>query len=117
MIEVPHFSYYTLMLIILPAILLSTQIILFSTLKGDQADELTFELKFELQDSAHWERKSLVDFNITNTNFLSFDSWNNCGAIDVVINWFNLDKKPSFKMLVLSFSSKFDWDPIASQYC
>ena len=40
---------------------------------------------------------------------ISFDSLNNYGAIDVKIYVSVLDEKTSFKMVVLSFSSKLDW--------
>ena len=39
-----------------------------------------------------------------------FDWSNNNGPIDVKINRAVLEKKPSFKMLGLTFSSKLNWD-------
>ena len=38
-----------------------------------------------------------------------FDQSNNSGAIGVKIDGSVLEEKPSFKMLVVTFSSKFDW--------
>ena len=66
-----HFSYYILMtfLIILSVMLLSVQMILFSTLSmirpSDllQQLELALELEFHLQDAVDWGRKWFVDFN------------------------------------------------------
>ena len=52
-----------------------------------------------------WGRKWLVDFSAGKTRLISFD-WSN--------NWMKMDgsvieKKWSFKMLGLTFSSKLDW--------
>ena len=56
-----------------------------------------------------WGRKWLVDFNAGKTQLVSFDRSNNTGAIDVKMNGSVLEEKSSFKMMGLTFSSKFDW--------
>ena len=56
-----------------------------------------------------WGRKWLVDFNAGKTQLVSFDRSNNTGAIDVKMDGSVLEKKSSFKMLRLTFSSKLDW--------
>ena len=55
-----------------------------------------------------WGRKWLVDFNAGKTQLVSFDRSNNTGAIDVKMDGSVLEKKSSFKMLGLIFSSKLD---------
>ena len=57
------------------------------------------------QEKACWFQrwKNLASF------VRSFDRSNNTGAIDVKIDGFVLEEKPSFKMLGLTFSSKLDW--------
>ena len=67
------------------------------------------ELESDLRDSADWGKKWLVDFNAGKTQLLSFDRSNNNGSIDVKIDGSVLEKKSSFKMLGLTFSSKLDW--------
>ena len=54
-------------------------------------------------------RKCLVDFNAEKTQLASFDQSNNTGSIDVKMDGYALEEKSSFKMLVLTFSSKLDW--------
>ena len=56
-----------------------------------------------------WSRKWLVDFNAGKTQLVSFDRSKNTGPIDVKIDGSVFREKPSFKMLGLIFSSKFDW--------
>ena len=56
-----------------------------------------------------WGRKWLVDFNSGNTQLVSFDQFNNTGAIDVKMDESVLEEKSSFKMLGLTFSCKLDW--------
>ena len=70
--------------------------------------ELDAEFEFNLKSTVDWHRKWLVDFNAGKTQLASFDRSNNTGAIDVKIDGFLLEEKASFKMLVLSFSSKLD---------
>ena len=54
-------------------------------------------------------RKWLIDSNAGKTQLVSVDQSNNTGAIDVKMDGSVLEKKPSFKMLGLTFSSKLDW--------
>ena len=55
-----------------------------------------------------WGRKWLVDSNAGKTQLVSFDWFNNTGAIDVKIDWSVLEEKSSFKMLGLNVCSKWD---------
>ena len=71
--------------------------------------ELASELKSDLRDTVDCGRKWLVDFNTGKTQLVSFDRYNNSGAIDVKMDWSVLEEKLYFKMLGLTFSSKFDW--------
>ena len=57
-----------------------------------------------------WGKKWLVDFNAGKTQLVSFDQSNNSGSIDVKIDGSVLEKKSSFKMLGLTFSSKLYWN-------
>ena len=56
-----------------------------------------------------WGRKWLVDFSAEKTQLVSFDQSDNSDAIDVKIDESVLEKKSSFKMMGLTFSSKLDW--------
>ena len=77
--------------------------------KCDQASdlwqqfELASELESDLQDTVDWGEKWLVDSNAGKTQLVSFD---NTGSIDVKMDWSVLEKKSSFMMLGLNFSSK-----------
>ena len=53
-----------------------------------------------------WGKKWLVDFNVGKTELVLFDWCNNIGAFDVKMDDPVLEKKSSFKMIGLSFSSK-----------
>ena len=53
--------------------------------------------------------KWLVDFSAEKTQLVSFDRSINTGSIDVKMDGSTLEEKSSFKMLGLTFSSKFDW--------
>ena len=55
-----------------------------------------------------WGKKWLADFNAEKTQVASFDRSNNNGSIYVKIDGSALEKKPSFKVLGLAFSSKYD---------
>ena len=85
--------------------------------KCDQASdlwqqlELASEIETDLQDTADWGRKWLVDFNAGKTQLVLFDWSNNTGAIDVKMDGSAIGEKSSFKMLGLTFSSKLDWGP------
>ena len=67
------------------------------------------ELEFDLQDTGEWGKKWLVDFNAGKTQVVLFDLSNNKGFLDVKMDRSVFEKKLSFKMLGLTFSSKFDW--------
>ena len=56
-----------------------------------------------------WGRKWLVDLSIRKTQLVSFDRSNKTDAIDVKMDGSAYEGKSSFKMLGLTFSSKFDW--------
>ena len=45
--------------------------------------ELASELEFDLRDTMDWGRKSLGDLKAGKTELVSFDRFNNTGAIDV----------------------------------
>ena len=101
-------------LMMLSVMLLSMLMILLSALTCDQASDLwqQLELASELEsdlDLVDWGRKWLIDFNAGKTQLVSFDRPNNTGVIDVKVDGSVLEKKSSFKMLRLSFSSKLDW--------
>ena len=57
----------------------------------------------------NWGKKWLVDFNTGKTQLVFFDWSNSNGSIDVKMDGSVLEKKSSFKMLGLTFSSKLDW--------
>ena len=88
--------------------------ILLSTLSDQVSDlwlqlELASELEFNLQDTVGWGRKWLVDFSAGKTQLVLFDRSNNTGVIDVKMDGSVHEKKSSFKMLGLAFSSELDW--------
>ena len=56
-----------------------------------------------------WGRKWLVDLSIRKTQLVSFDRSNKTDAIDVKMDGSAYEGKSFFKMLGLTFSSKFDW--------
>ena len=56
-----------------------------------------------------WGKNWLVDFNAGKTQLVSFDRSNNNGSIGVKMDGSVLEEKPLFKMLGLTFSSKYDW--------
>ena len=56
-----------------------------------------------------WGRKWLVDFNAGKIQLISFDCTKNTGAINAKIDGSVIERKSSFKMLGLTFSSKLDW--------
>ena len=82
--------------------------------KCDQASdlwqqlELASEFESDLRDTVDWCRKWLVGFNAEKTQLVLFDWSNNIGAIDVKRDGSVLEKKSSFKILGLTFTSKFD---------
>lgn len=69
--------------------------------------QLKMASKFEsdLQDNLDWDRKRHVDFNAVNTQLVSLDSLDNCGAFNVKMVESVLDEKSYFEILRLSPSS------------
>ena len=102
-----HFFFYTLILLSILLILLSTlSVIRHLTYGNNYIWLLSLNLIYETVD---WARKWLVDFSAGKTQLVSFDHSYSIGAIDVKMDWSAHEKKSSFKMLKLSFSSKLDW--------
>ena len=56
-----------------------------------------------------WGKKWLVDFNAGKTQLVLLNQSNNAGSVDVKNAGSVLEKKSSFKMLELTFSSKLNW--------
>ena len=50
-----------------------------------------------------------MDFNTEKTQLVSFDWSDNHGAFNMKMDRALFEQKPSFRMLGLSFSSKFNW--------
>ena len=69
--------------------------------------ELVSELESGQRDIVDWGRKCLAGFNAGKTQLVLLDHSNNTGAIDVKMQGSTLEKKSSFKMLELSFSSNW----------
>ena len=67
------------------------------------------ELESDLQDILDSGRKWLVDFNTEKTQLVLSDRSDDTGAIDVKMDGSVLEERSSFKILGLTFSSKFDW--------
>ena len=68
--------------------------------KRDQASsdlrqqlELASELESDLRDTVEWSKKWIVDFNAGKTQLVSFDRYNNTGAIDVEMDGSVLKEK------------------------
>ena len=70
--------------------------------------ELVSEPESDLRGTVDWGGKWLVDFNAGKVQLVLFDWSNNNSFIDVKIDGSVLEKKSSFKMLALTFSSKLD---------
>ena len=83
--------------------------------KCDQASdlwqqlELASELESDLPDTVDLSKKWLVNFNDGKTQLVLFNQSNNSLSIDVIMDGYAREQKSSFKMLVLTFSSKLDW--------
>ena len=76
--------------------------------------QLASELESALRDIADWGRMLLVDFKARKTQLVSFDWSNDTGAIDVKMDWFVTEEKPSLQDAGIDFlSSKLDRDFIA----
>ena len=54
---------------------------------------MVFELGSDLQDTVHWDRKLLVDFNTEKTQMVLFDRSNNPHAIDLKMDGSVLEEK------------------------
>ena len=68
--------------------------------KRDQASsdlrqqlELASELESDLRDTVEWSKKWIVDFNAGKTQLVSFDRYNNTGAIAVKMDGSVLKEK------------------------
>ena len=70
--------------------------------------ELASEFESDIQDTVDWGKKWLVDFTAGKAELVSFGLSNNTGSVDVRMDGCVLEKKSSFKMLGLTFSSKLD---------
>ena len=87
--------------------------ILLSTLVWIPSDlwqqlELASELESDLQGTANWWRKWLVNFSARKTQLVSFDWSNNSGGNNGKVDGSVLEENLSLKILVLPFSSKLD---------
>ena len=67
------------------------------------------ELESDLQDTVHWGRKLIVDFNAGKAQLVLFDQSNNTGAIDMTMGGSVFTEKSSLKVLGFSFSFKLNW--------
>ena len=74
-----------------------------------QQHELASELESNPPDTVDLGEKWLVDFNAGKTHLILFDQSSSNGCINVIIDRCVLEEESSFEMLVLTFSSKFDW--------
>ena len=69
--------------------------------KFDQASDLWQQLKLaselesDLRDTLDWGKKWFVDFNAGKSQLVSFDWSNNNGSIDMKMDGFVLEEKPS----------------------
>ena len=79
--------------------------------------ELASELESDQWDIVDRGRNWLIDFNAGKIQLISSDRSNNTGSIDVKMNEPVLERKSSFKMLGLTFSSKLDWGLLHYLYC
>ena len=71
--------------------------------------ELASELNSDLRDIVDLGTKRLGNFNSDKTQLVSFDWFNNTGAIDLKMDGSVLEEKSSFKTLWLTFSSQLDY--------
>ena len=97
-------------LMMLCVILLSMLTILLSIRHLICGNSLNWLLNLNLiYKTLGWGKKWFVDFNARKTQLVLFHVSNNNGSIDVKMDRSALEEKSSFKMLGLTFSSKFDW--------
>ena len=71
--------------------------------------ELPSELASDLRDTLDVGMKRIVLFNAEETELVSFDWSSNSDAIVLKTDWSVLEYELFFKILGLSFSSKFEW--------
>ena len=117
-----HFSYYTLMtyLMMLSVMLLSMLMVLLSILSvisylvcGNNLNWL-LNLNLIYETLLTGARSGLlISINAGKTQMVSIDWSNNIGSIEGKMDGSVLDKKPSFKMLRLTFPSKLDWGSVS----
>ena len=65
--------------------------------------QLASELESALRDIADWGRMLLVDFKARKTQLVSFNWSNDTGAIDVKMDWFVTEEKPSLQDAGIDF--------------
>ena len=102
---------------ILSVILLSMLIILLSILSIVSVirhlicgSNLNWHLNLNLiYGKLDWGKKWLLDFNAGKTQLVLFDRSNDTSSFDGEMDGSVLEEKWSFKVLVLTFSSKWDW--------
>ena len=71
--------------------------------------QLASELESDLQDTADWCRKWLVDFNARKIELVSLDQSNNSNATDVKRDVSVLEEKSPCKILIWGFISPLNW--------
>ena len=79
--------------------------------------ELAYELESDPRKAVDWCKKWPVDFIAQKTHLVLLDRSNNFGAINLKMDGSFLEEKKSFRMLGLSFSSKFDWGFYITSVC
>ena len=110
-----HFSYYTLMtlLMMLPVLLLSILMILVSSLSVIRplicGSNYGWLLNLNLTFRNLWGcGRSCFQISVPGKKLVSFDRSNNTGATDMKVDESVLEEKLSLKMLGLTFSSRLD---------
>ena len=97
----------------LSVMLLSMQVILLSILNVIWHlicdNNLNWLLNLNLIYETLWTGARSALFNSGKTQLVSFEWSNNTGSIDVKMEGSVLEKKSSFKIVKLTFSSKLDW--------
>ena len=110
-----HFSYYTLMtlLMMLPVLLLSILMILVSSLSVIRhlicGSNNGWLLNLNLTFGNLWGcGRSCFQISVLGKKLVSFERSNNTGATDMKVDESVLEEKLSLKMLGLTFSSRLD---------
>ena len=88
--------------------LLSTLNVIRHLICGNNYSWLPDGLESDLRDTVDRGRKWLVDFHAGKIQLVSFDWFNNIGAIDAKMDGSIFEENLSFKMLGLNFSFKLD---------